>query len=209
MKELFKNVDIKKRDRIINSALEEFSKNGFEKASTNNIVKNANISKGLLFHYFGNKKELYKKLDEFVMQIITESIVENIDWSITDLFERVKQIIIIKVEVINKYPYIYDFFSSSFKGKSVEEIRNITDKQLTDFTKKVYTYNIDFSKFKENIDMKKTMTIIKWTFEKLGEELWKNIVAGNEIFDIKKIEIETESYIDTLEKVFYKEEKED
>ena len=56
MEKIFKNIDIEKRDRIINSALEEFSKNRFEKASTNNIVKNANISKGLLFHYFANKK---------------------------------------------------------------------------------------------------------------------------------------------------------
>lgn len=58
--EIFKNIDEEKRGRIINSALEEFSKNSFDKASTNIIVKNAGISKGSLFHYFKNKQELYE-----------------------------------------------------------------------------------------------------------------------------------------------------
>ena len=39
MNEILKNMDAEKRDRIINAALEEFAKNGFDKASTNNIVK--------------------------------------------------------------------------------------------------------------------------------------------------------------------------
>ena len=52
MDEILKKMDQDKRERIINSSLEEFSKNKFEKASTNTIVKNANISKGLLFRVF-------------------------------------------------------------------------------------------------------------------------------------------------------------
>jgi AcrR family transcriptional regulator len=44
MEEILKNMGEEKRNRIINSALEEFSKNSFEKASTNNIVKKAGIS---------------------------------------------------------------------------------------------------------------------------------------------------------------------
>ena len=60
MEDVLQKLDTEKKNRIINSAIEEFSKYPFNKASTNNIVKNAEISKGLLFHYFGNKKELYE-----------------------------------------------------------------------------------------------------------------------------------------------------
>ena len=36
----------------------EFAQSGFEKASTNEIVKRSNISKGSLFNYFNSKKDL-------------------------------------------------------------------------------------------------------------------------------------------------------
>jgi AcrR family transcriptional regulator len=140
MDEIFKNIEVEKRKRIINSALEEFSKNGYKKASTNSIVKNAKISKGLLFHYFGNKQVLYDKLSEFAIQIITESISTKVDWDITDYFERIKQVVIIKIEVTNEYPYIYDFLKEIYKGKSIKEIKKITKEE----------YFNEFSKYYKN-----------------------------------------------------------
>ena len=65
MENLLVKVDVEKRDKIINSALKEFSINTFQKASTNTIVEDAGISKGLLFHYFGSKEKLYKYLEYF------------------------------------------------------------------------------------------------------------------------------------------------
>ena len=45
-----------KRQRILDAAIREFAEHGYDKASTNSIVKEAGIAKGLLFHYFGSKK---------------------------------------------------------------------------------------------------------------------------------------------------------
>lgn len=47
------------RERIIGAARDEFSRVGYRSASTNRIVSAAGVSKGLLFSYFGTKKELY------------------------------------------------------------------------------------------------------------------------------------------------------
>jgi len=52
----FMNLTEEKRQAIINAALREFSLNNYATASTNKIVSNANISKGILYHYFGSKK---------------------------------------------------------------------------------------------------------------------------------------------------------
>ena len=46
------NLKKEKQDRMINAALKVFAMNGYQKASTDDIVKEAGISKGLLFHYF-------------------------------------------------------------------------------------------------------------------------------------------------------------
>ncbi len=48
-----------KRDTILKVALKEFSRNDYENASVNKIIKDANTSKGNFYHYFENKEELY------------------------------------------------------------------------------------------------------------------------------------------------------
>jgi len=204
MNEIFKNVDEDKRERIINSSLEEFSRNGFNKASTNVIVKNAKISKGLLFHYFGNKLELYNKLIEFVIELMNESISNNINWDEKDFFLRIKEIVIIKTSMTNKYPYIYEFLKVVFEGKSVEEIQEVAGKHSADLTQKVYTYNIDFSLFRDEIDMEIAMNIIRWTFEKFGVEVWEKGKSEEALIDMRVVSEETDKYINTLRKAFYK-----
>ena len=54
-----------KQQRILNAALKEFAQKGYKNASTNQIVKEADISKGLLFHYFKNKKQLFLFLYDY------------------------------------------------------------------------------------------------------------------------------------------------
>ena len=55
---------------IVNASIKEFIKSGFDKASTNEIVKQAHISKGSLFNYFNSKKELYCYLISYSNQIL-------------------------------------------------------------------------------------------------------------------------------------------
>lgn len=47
------------RQRILAAAMQEFSENGYESASLNTICAKHSISKGILYHYFKDKKELY------------------------------------------------------------------------------------------------------------------------------------------------------
>ena len=47
------------RQRILDAAMEEFSKKGFERASLNTICSEKGISKGIIYHYFQDKDELY------------------------------------------------------------------------------------------------------------------------------------------------------
>lgn len=47
------------KDKILNAAIVEFGTKSYENASLNNICNNNNISKGLIYHYFKNKDELF------------------------------------------------------------------------------------------------------------------------------------------------------
>ncbi|HAZ05289.1 MAG TPA: TetR/AcrR family transcriptional regulator, partial [Acetobacterium sp.] len=57
--ESFEKISDEKQVAIIQSGITEFSKKSYMDASTDEITKSCGISKGLLFHYFGNKKNFY------------------------------------------------------------------------------------------------------------------------------------------------------
>ncbi len=52
------------RERILDAALEEFGAWGYESASTNRVCRQAEISKGLLFHYYKTKQQLFSEVLE-------------------------------------------------------------------------------------------------------------------------------------------------
>ncbi|MEG0940874.1 MAG: TetR/AcrR family transcriptional regulator [Oscillospiraceae bacterium] len=47
------------RERILAAATEEFGAKSYDSASLNSICSDNKISKGLVYHYFGNKDDLY------------------------------------------------------------------------------------------------------------------------------------------------------
>jgi AcrR family transcriptional regulator len=63
-----------KRKKILKEALIEFSNKGYANASTNQIVKRAGVSKGLLFNYFCSKEELYLLLMSEAVSKFTEGL---------------------------------------------------------------------------------------------------------------------------------------
>lgn len=202
------NIDSDKRDRIINAAIKEFSLYPYEKASTNNIVKYAGISKGLLFHYFENKQELYEKLIGFVINKLVDKISSEIDWEVTDILERIKQLIIVKIKLSKVYPKMFDFIIKVMTNKNViniDDVMNLYNEYGVDIQGllgDVYTRNIDLAKFKDQENIDKSMNIIRWTMEKYSEEQIVNIDAMENI-DFDKISNSIDEYINVLRKAFY------
>ena len=70
MNEKFYDLKKEKQDRMINAGLRIFALNGYHHASTDEIVKEAKISKGLLFHYFGSKAGYYGFLYSYVSRYV-------------------------------------------------------------------------------------------------------------------------------------------
>jgi AcrR family transcriptional regulator len=58
------------RIKIIKAALKLFAENGFSGTSTQAIAKAARVNETLIFHHFGNKAELWKKVKENVVNTI-------------------------------------------------------------------------------------------------------------------------------------------
>ena len=208
MYDIFINMDIEKRDRIINAAIEEFSLYPYAKASTNNIVKNAGISKGLLFHYFVSKKELYEKLIGFVLNKLFDDISAEIDWETTDILERIKQLVLYKIELSATYPQMFDFIIkviSELNTKSIADVMNLYEKygvNIQGILGDIYTRNIDYSKFRDQTAIDKSINIVRWSLEKFAEESLLNLKGLHE-FDLKKTSQELDVYMNLLKSTLY------
>lgn len=196
-------LDENKRIKIINSAMEEFSRNTYQKASTNRIVEKAGISKGSLFNYFKSKKRLYEYLEIFTIRAIADAVLEKMDWEEPDILKRIKDIVIIKLRVCRKYPYLIGFSKRIYENKSMDDLKAIYEEFVPNIYEKVYYENIDFSLFKEDIEICKTMNILIWTFEKMGEDFLKRIESGERV-KTDAISAEVDGYMEVLRIGFYR-----
>ena len=203
----FLNLHKEKQQRILNAALNEFANKGFDRASTNEIVKSAGISKGLLFHYFNNKKELYLFLHEYFIEILMKEFFTSEHFAERDVFERLKKIMISKSHLMKKYPEIFDFYMSAYIETS-SEIKNELTSSHFDLMALSYSRifeNIDTSKFKEGIDMNKAIDIISWTLEGYGNQVMSGVKGlRNSEADFTREFAEADVYIDMLKRAFYK-----
>lgn len=191
--------DFDKRDQIINAALDEFSEYEFSKASTNRIVQKAKVSKGLLYHYFSSKQDLYDYLIDFVYQTIGDTIKKDFDFSEPDFFKRIEEVARIKIGITQQYPKLYDFGIKLLKHIPYEELLAMSQKYNLDLLQRIYHENVDFSLFKDDIDVQKAISIIQWTIEKYGEQM-----ANKDHMTLDEMMAELNGYLDLLKQVFYK-----
>lgn len=194
-----------KQERIINSAFKEFAKNGYEMASTNEIIKDAEISKGSLFSYFTSKRGLYLFLLDYVLVII-DKIYEELNYDETDFFNRTRDLGLVKFRIMKKYPKVFDFLNTVTKEDAKElkeEIERIRTRAIENGLEKGYK-NIDWTKFRQDMDLSKMMKIINWTFLSFSEEQRSKLNSyenmGTEVLN------EWDEYFDILKRSFYKQD---
>ncbi|MGM0867497.1 MAG: TetR/AcrR family transcriptional regulator [Bacillota bacterium] len=202
----FFKLNPEKQQRIINATMKEFALKGYKHASTNEIVKEANIGKGRLFHYFNSKKELYLFLYDYMVRILQEKLVEKIDWNEKDIFSRIQQSAVIKLNISSHYPELFQFLLSA-SSEAAEEVkhelehRNKQLAQIGTLVKHDLFKDVDISKFKEDIDIKAGIEIISWTVESFStREANKSLKE----FDSERIITDMEVYLNVLKKCFYK-----
>ncbi|EYE88733.1 TetR family transcriptional regulator [Fervidicella metallireducens AeB] len=204
----FEKIPKDKQENILNICLEEFALYGYEKASTNRIVEKAGISKGLLFHYFKNKKGLYLYLYDYYTPVLLELFNKYADVNEPDIFERLKKWMVAKIELNKDNPVIFEFFKQLYTDVP-EELREEIQKRNEVATANSYSMfykGLDYSKFKTDIDLKKAMQILFWSLEKYGEQYVKENTDkdGKWTMDREVILKDLDEYIKILKFGFYK-----
>lgn len=167
MNEKFFDLKREKQDRMINAGLKIFAKQGYRHATTDDIVKEAGISKGLLFHYFTNKVGVYVFLMDYSVRFMLLELSTAVKKDTDNFFELYKQIEEGKLQVLKNYPYMQAFLDKAFEEICLEALEECEEQKEAYLEKmEAYYAQASDSQFKNQA-----------TFEQM-RELFKYIIKG-------------------------------
>lgn len=210
--EKFEGLKEEKKKRILEVAIEEFAVNGYDKASTNAIVKKAGISKGILFHYFGSKKNLFLYLFDYCINNLADKYYLLNDGEPEDIFERFIRISIRKMKIVQEEPFINKLVFSAISNMPVSLKNELTEKYnnySSKYLKEVFE-NIDTSKFREEIDSRKAIELVMICMDGLSSKYiqkYKGISMEDILKNSEEIMEDFNKYLEILKFGIYEENK--
>ncbi len=188
------------------AALIEFADKGYKKASTNTIVREANVSKGLLFHYFTSKRDLYIIIYKHVNDSIMQELVLGLNFADKDVINRIKASINQKIKTLNSHP---EFVKILEKHIFIEDdsILEETEKYKLNFKRKEYAKifsDIDYYLFNDAVNIDRSLEVIKWTIDRIisdWRKQYKNRMTSK-LLEILKTDII--HYVDLFKVILYR-----
>jgi TetR/AcrR family transcriptional regulator len=203
-KETFNVISDDKRQRIYTSAAKIFARDGFAKANTSEIAKDANISKGSLYDYFENKEDLYLTVSTHAISESRKNIDSIIDQS-KNFFDQLKAIFLqgLKFVIENReYAQLYANISTSGMDDFAKKLTLKVEKHTADYYKNALKKGINDGIIRPDIDI----NMVAFIINSLYVILMISVVSEHyrirlgEYFEVddSAIEKEIESKIDAL-----------
>jgi TetR/AcrR family transcriptional regulator len=203
----FENLNQDKKKLILDACIHEFAERGYEKASTNSIIKEAGISKGILFHYFKNKRSLFLYIVDYCIQIFLEEYNKYPLTETGDIFKRLIELGVIKLKIYQANPEISKIVLGTYVN-SPEDIRTEIERKYRSLSNEYMAavfQEIDLSKFREGVNTTKAIEILMLFLEALGERYIKDYQGKEQdlLQDFDKIMEEYREYMEILKYGMY------
>lgn len=199
MNSKFFDLSKEKQDRMINAALKVFALNGYRHASTDDIVREAGISKGLLFHYFQNKIGVYDFVYDYSVRYMKLEL-SMIPKTETDLFELFRYAEEAHMRATKEYPYM-KLFMDRTRSEDVSEALLYTEKKK-EAMEAVYDdlySRADYAAFPVGVDGEKVRSMLEYTITGIMTERFLNAS-----FQPEMLYEEICGYLDMMKRIFQK-----
>lgn len=205
MKKTFEHLPAGKKEQIINACIVEFGNHGYEKTTTDSIIKRIGISKGGLYEYISSKRELflfivdytYKKLYDYLRKKIRE----QHDPLPADVLDRLLIVSSYAIDFYIDHPEFVSLIVRTYRladddlAKQIEEI--FTSQYLDIFG----DITEEFLRFKKE----RIIEMLMWLLLKTRYDFLTEMKSGKEIPIIKKDYMENwKFYISIMKDGIYK-----
>lgn len=208
MYEVFEKLPDKKKKKIIDICIEEFGNNGYISTSTNTIVKKADISKGTLFNYFGNKKNLFLYVLDYITDYYVNYMIKEMKVNDPDFFKRILDWSELKLRISCENPDVYKFFVISYTNVPDELKDDIKKRYEKLYAKGLFlTFDgLDISKFRDDVDKQKSLELILMALNSLSKKYTNTFNKSEDkgLSTLDKRVDDLKEYLEIFKKVFYK-----
>jgi len=169
MIEQFEKLPAADQHKILSACISEFGEKGYDRASTNTIVKNAGIPKGTLFYYFGNKKRLFLYLVDYAVGKYVEYVNQYLDDLPADLFERLLFMVEVRMRFAAHAPHLYRFFFKTLlnipDGLKIEMQERF--KVYADGNKNLMSGGLDTTRLRDGVTVDQVMELLSYIMDGL------------------------------------------
>lgn len=189
-----------KQDRMINAALKTFAFHGYRHASTDDIVREASVSKGLLFHYFESKLGVYSFIYDYSVRYTILELRSTVDAKEKDLFELMKQTERARLQAMRGYPCMQAFLDRSMSEDVSEALLAVEEKRIA--LEEAYQgveARIDYNLLPPGVDGKKLRRMLGFTVRGLMAESFRDASCQPEM-----LYQEICDYIDMTRRLVYR-----
>ena len=119
------DVSKERTQQILDAAIKVFSRMGFHKASMDDIVEEAGLSKGALYWYFKSKDEIIAGILDFIFvrELADIRQLAQAEGSAEDRLIEFAQLTITEIkDMLRLIPITYEFYSLAFRNKTVQKV---------------------------------------------------------------------------------------
>lgn len=215
MKEI--NIDQQKYERILQAALKQFATYGYQKANTDEIARDAGVSKGLIFHYFGKKQVLYERTISRVIDFLIEQSSDLFTKQYTDLVEVVVVSTRYKIKLEQEYPdYIHLLIALyaqkySLPNEIQEKLAQYMDENM-EIVHQLLTGIIEQLPIKKEIVQQDVIQLVLGIFNQVSVESLQFLKAHPEVTEVKQMQFlaeRAEIYMGILQTGFLENKEEE
>lgn len=190
-----KEKTFEKRQELINAAVEEFGEKGYDKASLNNILKEAGISKGTFYYHFENKEDLYAYLISIQIEKKKSFFANNVKPEIYtgDIFSVLMNLTSVGLKFARSNPHMSKFSESFLKEKG----NKIYHKMMKRFTPGPKSFDYIHGlierayangELREDLPKEFVKRIVPFLFSRIGEIM--DVVKMDEFEDAADLLVE-------------------
>lgn len=214
----FNKLPEEKKYALIKICIDEFAIKGYENTSTDVITAKAGISKGILFHYFKSKKNLYLFIVDYVREQLSHKTIAEVEKiHEDDFFNRIKAVSLAKQRIFMEYPMESELLLSSYTNPPLtvkEELKEMYQQHIKEYTKfniEAHIYMKELlcrDKLKSNISKERVIKTTMFILEQLSNK-YMTMYKNNQFDMINNQELmlkEIDEYIDIIKYGVYKPE---
>ena len=120
----------KSREKILSAAMQEFAERGYEEVTVDSICQKYKISKGMMYHYYSGKDDLFLLCVQNMYQMMQQYLEENMaELEKKDALHALKEFWMLRESFFGEHPPFKNIFENALLRtpphlfEKIEEIR--------------------------------------------------------------------------------------